>query len=805
MVAEVHPRADELAAFTLGTLGDDAHASIAAHVAACASCQERAAVAPGDTLIELLRCAHTRTGRQADTPMEAAAPVQTPTPPAAAAQTVTMASAAVPSAPVPWDRPEVPDAVPPELARHERYRVMRLLGAGGMGAVYEAEHRVMQRPVALKVINRAYTPSAGAVERFRREVRAAARLSHPNIVTTYDAEDAGDTHFLVMEYVEGVSLGRLVKEGGPLPVAEACAYIRQAALGLQHAHERGMVHRDVKPDNLIRCADGTVKVLDFGLAALTAERDGGLTEANVIMGTPEYMAPEQAEDARSADIRVDVYSLGCTLYYLLTAHVPYPAPTTLLKILAHREEPLPSIRAARPEVPRQLADILARTLAKKPENRYQTPGEVAEALEPLTHVAAVKTPRKRRPLLIAIAVAALFAGIVLAGGVVYRIQTDKGELVITTESADVEVVIKQGGKLVRIIDTKTDKQITLALRSGVYELELKGAPEGLKLSIDKAMLTRGETVLAKIVRKPLPGAPPEEKPDVPLQGEARLETVWKTNWDANARIHSLSFSPDGKWLVASRDYTSPGWIRVYDVESGAVRLNMAGSVAAFAPDGKHIWATGKITLRLFDAKSGTLLREFGSHRSQIMNMTLFPDGKQACTSTGQMTRHHWDLEAGKQLQEWDTSKVSPYVPTADGKRMLIYDNGRNPTRFWDLAEGKLQPPSPVTGLEGFFPDSFLPDGKHVLTVKGQKLRIHEIASGKVEREIDLGENLGGGRGIEGMVSRDGRRYCVGTADGNWFGVWDLQTSKLLGSAQPKLASFSSEVCHFVGRTLRSGL
>src|SRR5262249_46045013 len=141
-----------------------------------------------------------------------------------------------------------------ELAEHERYRVVRLLGAGGMGSVYEAEHRVMQRPVALKVINRAFTARPAVVERFRREVRAAARLTHPNIVTAYDAEKAGDTHFLVMEYVEGVSLARLVKERGPLPVAQACAYVRQAALGLQHAHERGLVHRDVKPDNLIRCA-----------------------------------------------------------------------------------------------------------------------------------------------------------------------------------------------------------------------------------------------------------------------------------------------------------------------------------------------------------------------------------------------------------------------------------------------------------------------------------------------------------------------------------------------------------------------
>src|SRR4029077_14546621 len=226
----------------------------------------------------------------------------TPPPAETCAEAATLAHVA-PASP---DGPGVSDGIPPELARHERYRVVRLLGEGGMGSVYEAEHCVMQRAVALKVISAAFTSRPATVERVRREVRAAARLSHPNIVTTYDAEDAGATLFLVMEYVEGVSLAQLVQQQGPLPVAEACAYIRQAALGLQHAHERGMVHRDVKPDNLIRTADGVVKVLDFGLATLTAERGEGLTDKNVLMGPPDYMAPEQAMDARAADIRADV-------------------------------------------------------------------------------------------------------------------------------------------------------------------------------------------------------------------------------------------------------------------------------------------------------------------------------------------------------------------------------------------------------------------------------------------------------------------------------------------------------------------
>jgi serine/threonine protein kinase len=308
--------------------------------------------------------------------------------------------------------------VPTELADHPRYRVVRRLGGGGMGTVYEVEHRVMQRRVALKVIKRAYLDSPAAVERFRREVRAAARLSHPNIVTAFDAEHAGDTHFLVMEYVEGTTLGRLVQQGGPLPVAQACDYVRQAALGLQHAHRKGMVHRDVKPDNLMLTPDGTVKVLDFGLASLTADSEAsGLSHPDAIMGTPDYMAPEQAQEAHTADNRADVYSLGCTLYYLLTGEVPYPASTTLRRILAHRERPVPPVRGKRPDVLVELAAVVARLLAKKPKERYQTCGELAAALAPFATIAS-PAPLKGHRRLIAALAASLLVGLSVVGLVV---------------------------------------------------------------------------------------------------------------------------------------------------------------------------------------------------------------------------------------------------------------------------------------------------------------------------------------------------------------------------------------------------
>ena len=236
-------------------------------------------------------------------------------------------------------------SVPPELVDHPRYRnIVRLLGQGGMGAVYLAEHRVMERPVALKVMRGELLRNDAAVDRFRREVRTAAQLSHPNIVTAYDAEQVGALHFLVMEYVEGVDLAKRLTQEGPLPVAEACSHLRHAALGLQYAFEKGMIHRDIKPHNLILAKSeagerfGRVKILDFGLARFSNAASSGQTASGVILGTVDFMAPEQADNARTVDIRADIYSLGCSLYFLLAGRVPFPEGTLLQKMLAQMEK-----------------------------------------------------------------------------------------------------------------------------------------------------------------------------------------------------------------------------------------------------------------------------------------------------------------------------------------------------------------------------------------------------------------------------------------------------------------------------------
>jgi tRNA A-37 threonylcarbamoyl transferase component Bud32 len=274
------------------------------------------------------------------------------------------------------------------------YRVLERLGTGGMGNVYLCEHTVMHRRVAVKVLpaDRAEDPSY--LERFQREAQAAAALDHPNIVRAHDVAREGRLHYLVMEYIHGPSLQEVIHKYGPMDYRTAAHYVRQAAVGLQHAHEAGLVHRDIKPSNLLVDRSGTVKILDMGLALFADARSPNLTDKldrRSVLGTADYMAPEQAQDSHSVDIRADLYSLGATFYYLLTGNPPFTG-TMAQRIIAHQVRPPKPVRELRPEVPAELAAVLDKMLAKEPADRYQMPAEVVEALEPWTRMPAPLPP-----------------------------------------------------------------------------------------------------------------------------------------------------------------------------------------------------------------------------------------------------------------------------------------------------------------------------------------------------------------------------------------------------------------------------
>jgi WD40 repeat protein/serine/threonine protein kinase len=298
-----------------------------------------------------------------------------------------------------------------------KYLLLERLGAGGMGTVFKArEQKGLGRVLALKVMSDTLLGDEQAVARFHREIRSAAALVHPHIVATFDADSVAGKHFLVMEYVDGENLQALAKRRGKLPLAEACEYIRQAALGLAHAHDHGMIHRDIKPANLLVSASPLskggpggvapptpdspttpiVKILDFGLARLANETHGdtALTQTGQIMGTPDYIAPEQARDTKAADIRSDIYGLGCTLFRLLAGEVPFKGKSAMEKLMARALEEAPRIRSLCPDLSVEFDDCVARMMARDPAARFQTPAEVVAAM---AHFAAGGVPAAALP------------------------------------------------------------------------------------------------------------------------------------------------------------------------------------------------------------------------------------------------------------------------------------------------------------------------------------------------------------------------------------------------------------------------
>jgi serine/threonine protein kinase len=268
------------------------------------------------------------------------------------------------------------------------YRLLELAGRGGMGAVFKAEHIRLKRIVALKTLNPELVNKPAQVARFQKEIQAASALESPHVVRALDAAQAAKTYILIMEFVDGEPLSKAAKRRGRLPIGEACEYIRQAALGLQHAHERGMVHRDIKPGNLILTwkEDGAplVKVFDLGLARFVSERvdHSEMTRTGQVMGTPDYMSPEQGWDTRTVDIRGDIYSLGCTAFRLITGRVPFHGDNPLQTLMVRCSTDAPPIRSFLPEVTEPLEAVVAKMLARDPAERFQTPGELAEALAP---------------------------------------------------------------------------------------------------------------------------------------------------------------------------------------------------------------------------------------------------------------------------------------------------------------------------------------------------------------------------------------------------------------------------------------
>jgi serine/threonine protein kinase/WD40 repeat protein len=790
--------------------------------------------------------------------------------------------------------------IPPGLADDPDYEVRRELGRGGMGVVYLAYNRLVARDEVLKVMGQNIIERPGVTDRFLREIRTVARFRHPNIVAAYTAFRRAESLVFAMEYVEGLDLASLVNARGPIPVEEACCYVQQAALGLQHAHEWGTVHRDIKPSNIMLSQRGEqlIKILDFGLAKANREYqvpkmgiDGAektqqtaadLTILGQPLGTPAYIAPEQINNALHADIRADIYSLGCTLYYLLSGGPPFPAETVYDMLQAHHSMDAQPLNIANPEVPSELEALVAKMMTKEPERRFQTPGEVARGLQPFiktdapkavavdfqasppdepavsprsggsrelavhSSTASIPTPggvpwpdrhveikesqidfderpairpppakspepargRPSRPWSLGAGLLGLVT-ILLGAGVTYRIVTDRGQLVIETDDPSIEVVVKQSGELVTIIDPQTKKQIEL--RSGQYDLELTGGKPGLRLSAREITLKRGDQAIVTMRSEPEPPDKLDSASELSPTGlQPELVEVAPLRGHADG-VESVAVSPDGRRVLSgSSDRTMVLW----DIKSRAEVQRFAGHggwvmSVAFSPDGRQALSGGEDkVIRLWDLETGGLIREFKGHPDWVIRVAFSPDGRRVYSTSGgfhdsdwrkgtDFAVRVWDVETGRQIGKMEGHRgvVWGLSVSPDGRKLLT---GGDTIIVWD-AETRAEIRRFSEHEAEVANVAFLPDGRRAASSGWDgTIRLWDLGSGQQLRCFR--GNSRGGTCV--AVSPDGR--CM--LSSNWGGrdvrLWDVESGKQLyqvgwGSVHPLQGCFTPDGLHAV--------
>jgi WD40 repeat protein len=754
-----HPSLEQLLAFDRGQLPPTQWAVIERHVAACAACCERLEGRPDDTFVHTLRAA---ASHLAVKPSSQAPPV---------------ARAADADAPAP-------------LKGHPRYRVLQALGAGGMGVVYKAEHRLMERPVALKVIHHHLLARPGAVERFRLEVKAAARLAHPHIVTAYDAEQEDDVHFLVMEYVEGATLDHLLQQEGPFAVGRACELVRQAALGLQHAFDQGMVHRDIKPANLMLSPEGQVKILDFGLARFAREASAteALTGSGVVVGTPDYMAPEQALDPRQADIRADIYSLGCTLYHLLAGSAPFPEGAPLQKLMNHQERPPRPLAELRDDLPAGLEAVLERMLAKDPARRWQTPAEVAGALAPFCRGPSTSRPRHpsggrwgRRWYALA-AGAALLGTVLLGAGCwlalsLARHAPDEGEVApAAAESprpggAEVRCYAGQSGPFTAVAFTGDGRRALTAGRDGALRLwDLDSGEEVARLEgHSQAVLS---VAFSPDGKRALSGG---RDGTVRAWDLAKLRPAG-TFTEHQGAVHSVALLPDGRGALSGG---VDGRVLLWGTERrrSIAAFQELGRVRVVAPSrkGRHAVSAGPDKkLRIWDLEGKKFAYRYEGHEGPVTSAVLSPDGRYLLSGSEDETLRLWRVVPEMALARL-TGHAGPVlcVALAQADRRALSGGADRTVRLWDLNAGTET--AQFTGHTGaVLAVAFTPDGRHALSGAADgTLRLWRLPP-----PVAHGARLEGHVGPVPCVALtpDGRLAASGGAD-QTVKLWDVAAGK----------------------------
>lgn len=653
------------------------------------------------------------------------------------------------------------------------YVILEELGAGGMGQVFKARHTGMNREVALKTLKGSLPASSDSNQRFQREVQAAARLVHPNVVVAHDAGEAEGVRYLVMEYVEGQNLSELVRQSGVLPVGRAVELIRQAAEGLKYAHQRGVIHRDVKPSNLLLSNDGLVKVLDLGLARFHSPNEKQvdaqvepLTSANTVMGTADYMAPEQASETRTADARADIYSLGCTLYFLLTAERVFPAATMWQTLTYHHERPVPSLSTTRTDIPPALNSVFQKMLAKSPSERYQSMQDVIAALAEITvsdHQNDVSRTTATRHLE---AGARLSDRTAPASRVGHREPGDTAP----SDFANGETVLLSSN---RRASNRRGRVIQIAAVLAVIGLAVGGWTFWKPSATPEIATERPASVPAVVIpnsnvppliapkafadalrRERIPQRElvsmtqghPEKAPSelVAVLGDSRFR-VWE-------QVAGLDFSPDGR-LLAAAAYLGPGV--VWNVETGEPLAWLDSQAAQhsirFSPDGKRLAVSSKVSVDVWDTNDWRRIVSHGES-GDVYDVTFSSDSNRVAYVTSRP-----DLTRLVKVQNADGSMAEEYV----------------------IERPQDWPDVPIRTGALTFADDYI--AVVVVSVGNGNLVSVERIDLKSGERTRFGDNR-----MEGFTvfSRDGSRLASGMRRA--ISIWDVRTGQFLNQLPVRL-------------------
>jgi serine/threonine-protein kinase len=668
------------------------------------------------------------------------------------------------------------------------YQILAPIGSGGMGQVFKALQPRLHRIVALKVIKpEIIRGNPRAYQRFKREAKAAARLNHPNIVAIYDADEANGVPFLVLEYVDGPDLEKLVRQQGPLPWEVACDYAKQAALGLQHAFEAGFVHRDIKPSNLLICnwkipsrpcyecqkrtlqADpfGRVKILDLGLVRTVevAEAPPSLTRDGAVMGTPDFMAPEQALNSRLVDIRADLYSLGGTLYFLLTGHVPFPGGTLTEKLLKQQQYQPEPIQTYRPDVPEKVIAVVARLMAKEPADRFQTPLELAEALEQLQRSCATQQPQSALSTT--------------------EMETPSDHSQLKPGLTDQPQASDEAPSAQAPLSSDTVRIVT------AYSLTVRRRPvSDHEFQLDrnvarKAVIVKGHQAPVSVIRF---------SPDGTFFVTGGLDQclqVWSfsenpenlATWhDASlGEIQSLAISPNGAWIAigsASRDSSLHKWAWREPSRPEPVSL---GSTAlceglTFSPDGKWLAAASGGAIAIWDIAAAVPKKRLSldGFAAEVKALAFSPDSRVLVCgdARGQVQVWRWGWMGCRRVAalEGHEGATTAVTFSKDGRWFATAGVDLS-VRIWPVQARTRETPAMVLrGFQGVVRQiHFLPDSDMLLTVGDtSRVKLWNWATGEREHLWHIEQAI-----ISSIaISPDGSWVAAGSSDGT-VTVYDL--------------------------------